>query len=457
MAKLGSKNLEQKILALLFQSPIHTRALSMDFDVFSVKEHKLLAQLIQEFVRKYRSPPTTETLKAFANAKLNKDTLETIPAALELVAHLPKVEATEADYYFSQLTNYSVGRKIFDLQSKITNAMEKHEADFVDLRKDMLKELLFMGEDKNKIRRGFVYENIKDRWEQYNRIVRGEMEDIVPFGIEKIDTVLGGMKKSFVTLIYSKTAGGKTRLAINIAYNAALAGYNVMYISLEMAYDLIASCFDSRLGMVDSHGIIFGKLDKVEKRKYAKALKKQLMDKLNIWISDIPRGASVPLLMEEIEIYKAANGVLPDLIVADYANLMDPTKKYKDRSEKYDHLMNEIHQLSRYYNTAFLTMMQESRTASTADLEEETSKRKKNKEGVHNIGLSNFAAIHCENFMRLKQSEEDAARNRLWVHFDKNRYGGSMKRVALFAAWDISYVGDRVLPSKGIHVRKQGD
>jgi replicative DNA helicase len=394
MAKLGSKSLEQKILALFFHSPIHTRALTMDFSVFSVKAHKLLAELIQEFVRKYRAPPTENTLKAFANSKLTEKTLETIPAAMEVVQHLPKVNVSEADYYFSQIRNYSVGRKIFDLQSKITGAMEQHEADFIKLKKEMLKELLFMGEDANRVRRGFVYENIKERWDQYNRIERGEMEDIVPFGMSKIDDVLGGMKKSFVTLIYSKTAGGKSRLAINIAYNAAIAGYNVMYISLEMAYDLIASCFDSRLGMVDSHGIIFGKLDKPEKRKYAKALKKQLMDKLNIWISDIPMGASVPLIMEEIEIYKAANGVLPDLIVADYANLLEPTKKYKDRSEKYDHLMNEVHQLARYYNTAFLTMMQESRTATTADLEEATSKRKKTKEGVHNIGLSNFAAIH---------------------------------------------------------------
>lgn len=415
----------------------------MDLGAFSIEEHKTLASIIKEYVSKYRVPPTYDTLKGFLNERLTQENVDKYVSALELIHGLPKVELSEADFYFNEAENLRMGRIVYDTQNKLVESLEKPATDFIKLRQTILKDLLIAGKDVNNIRRGFIYNNVKDRYNLYKKAESGISEEIIPFGITKVDEVIGGMRKTFVTLIYSKTAGGKSRLAINVAYNAANAKHNVMYISLEMAYDLLASCFDSRIAAVDSHKILFGKLDKDGKKKYIQALKDQVNNKLNIWIADIPMGATVSLVMEELEIYKAANGVYPDLIIADYANLLEPTKRYKDRSEKYDHLMKELHEMARSYNFALLTMMQESRDASKSDIEGENGKKKKNVEGVHNIGLSNFAAIHCETVLRLKQSEEDTIRNRLWVHFDKNRYGSSMKRVPIFAAWDVTYVGDR--------------
>lgn len=443
MARLSSKSVEQKILSLFFKPPIHIRSLSINLDMFSMKAHRNLAKLIQQYVRKYRSVPSKETLISFGNSKLDEEGLETIPEALELLDTLPKVKKTEADYYFAQAENFRLGRKMFDLHRTLTGELEQGEVDFGELRKKIVSDILFMGPDEKNIRRGFISDNVRERADNYRRIAGGDMEDIIPFGIEKLDEEVGGMKKSFVTLVYSKTGGGKTRLSINLAYNAAMAGFNVLYVSLEMAFDLIASCFDSRMAAVDSRKIIFGKLDRTDKKKFAKALKRQLKEKLNIWISDIPMGASMSSILEELEVYKAANGVLPDLVIIDYANLLEPTKDYKGRSEKYDYLLKEAHETARYYKIALLTSMQESRDASRADLEKK--QKKESLEGVHNIGLSNYAATHCETVIRLKQNDIDILRNRLWLIIDKNRYGESRKKIPLYAAFDLTYIGDRTI------------
>lgn len=441
--RFSSEKIEKGILALLLKSPVHVRALSLKPNLFAFSKHQQLFSLIRKFVQAYKAAPTKETLINFANTQIKDEAdLEIIPEAIELLDTLPDINVEEANYYFKRGTNYLIGRNIYDLHTYAAEKMQEHEVDFLSLKKDMMEQLVKMGEDDESIRRGYIYENIKDRFYKYESAEKGELGEIIPFGIRELDEEIKGMKKSFVTLAYSKTGGGKSRLAINLAYNAAVAGYNVMYVSLEMDFDILANCFDSRIAAIDSKKIIFGDLQRSDKIKFAKALKQQAKEKLNIWISDIPQAASMAKLLEEIEIYKTVNGTAPDFIVVDYANLMEPTVRYSNTSTKYDNLLKEMKQTARYYGCSLFTMLQESRDATLASIDSK-NKKKDEIEGVHNIGQSNYAAIHCETVFHLKQSDVDKLRNRVWIVVNKNRYGASGKKIPLFAAWDITFVGNK--------------
>jgi len=452
VARVSSKAVERKLLALFFVPPYHVKVLDLDTEYFAFEKHRDLARLIKQYVVKYKSAPTKQALISFANTKvINEKSIEKIPDALSLLSDLPKVRTQEAPYYFERAENYKVGRSICDLHDYITKSLKDNEVDFNDLRKVLIQNLLLMGKDEQGIKRGMIYDTVRDRWDQYKKTAKGVQEDVIPYGMRDLDNYLGGMRKSFVTLIYSKTGGGKSRFGINVAYNAAVAGHNVMFVSLEMAYDLLANCFDSRIGAIDSHKIIFGKLEKQDKKCFVQALKKQALDKLNVYISDIPQGATVSKIYQEIEIYESIRGCMPDLVIIDYANLLEPDKRYRDRSERYDNLLLELKQMSRVYNLSSLTMMQESRDATQAMLG--SDKKKKEVDGVHNIGLSNYAAIHCETVLRLKQTERDALQNRLRVSIDKYRYGASQKEIQLLCLFDRTYIGDRVMG--GIPVVKE--
>lgn len=456
MAKFSSKTTEKKIISLFFKEPFHVKALDTDLKLFSVNAHRNLVELIRNYVKKYKSVPTKETLIDFSNSEItDENDLRKIPEAIEILDTLPEVKKEEANYYFDKARNYKTGREIYDLQDKVTKSFEQHEVDFVKLREDLFGKLLFMGETKEGIKRGYIYNNAEDRWKAYRRMEKGDKGDLIPYGIKEFDNVLGGMRKGFLAMLYGKTGVSKTRLATNIMSNVADLGFNAMYISLEMDYELISNVFDARMSGLDSHKIIFGKLDKEEKKEYAKALRKQIKDKLNIWISDIPTSATTAKFFEEVEIYRMSEGKLPDLIVIDYANLAEPLKSYKGRSERFDYLFKELHELVRYYRCSGLTMMQESRDATKADLKKESGKSKKDVteiEGVQNVGASAFAATHCETVIRLKSNEKDKLNNRLWAVIDKSRYGITGKKIALFAALDINLIGDRELyaPYKAI-------
>lgn len=444
MAELSSKKAEQKVLALFLQSPIHVRSLSINMDVFAYKAHKNLASLIKKYVRKYKSVPTKDTLISFSNTQLTEDNISNMAEALEVIDTLPVAKVEEANYYFKQLENCYVGRNICDVYDLIKNNLEQPVVDFVDLRQDIIKQTLLMrGCDDGGIQRGFIYNTINKRFHKYEASEAGKSGDLIPFGMTALDNAIGGMKKSFVTLLYSGTSVGKSRFAINVAYNNAVIGNNVMYVSLEMDYDILGNCFDSRIAAIDSREIIFGKLVNEDKIKFAQALKQQAKDKLNIWISDIPMGATMARIFEEIEIYMSVNGFSPDLLIIDYANLLTPTGRYNDRSSKFDELLKEIHETARFYNVSLMTMMQESREASK-DYIKKMEAGKEISSGVHNIGASNFAAIHCENVLRLMQNKEDKIRNRMYAGIDKSRYGSNTHdRIELYCCHALTYIGDR--------------
>jgi len=440
MAKLHSAQVEKKLLALFLKNPTFMRVLSTDVDMFAIKQHRELAKLIKKFVQKYRAAPSKSALLSFANEQVTSDkVLVQVAAAVELIKTLPPSKPSEFEYYFDRANNYFMGRRIFDIGVKLTDRFKKSEINFANLKQEMITELLVMGSgEKDVAKRGFLHHNVRERYAQYKESRRRDARHIIPFGIAALDEKTGGMQKSFVTLFYSKTGGGKTRTAINVAYNAARAGYNVIYFSLEMAFNLLAACFDSRMAAIDSKQIVFGRLNKEDRIKYKKILKQQVKDQLGIYIVDVAMNAKSDIILEETEIYKSVTGRKPDLLVVDYAGIMMPMQPYSNMSERFNNLFLEYHQIAKYLDVALLTAAQESRDASKADI------RKEENEGVHNIGLSNYMAPHCETVIRAKQDPADKLASIIWFIIDKCRYGSIGGKVAVTARWATTYVGDRI-------------
>lgn len=58
-------------------------------------------------------------------------------------------------------------------------------------------------------------------------------------GIKDLDKIVGGLEFGTLNTIAGFTGSGKTTLAVNIAYNALLAGFNVLYVSLEVSKEHI--------------------------------------------------------------------------------------------------------------------------------------------------------------------------------------------------------------------------
>jgi len=451
MSRLSSDKVELGLVSYFFKPEFYMKCISINDEYFTKSQHKHLVNLIKLYVGEFQAPPTKKTLVSYADKfVLGDKDVDKYTDALLVLDKLPKTEPQEFNYFMSKANNYYVGRLIFDMAESIKSEFEnKIDIDYNEMKKRLLRSLLII-DNERRIKRGFIYDDIKNRWGQFVNVSKGKVDDLIPFGIKTLDDKLGGMRRSFVTLMYSKTGGGKTRTSVNIAYNAALAGYNVMYLSLEMAFNFIASCFDSRMALVDGNGIIYGKLDRKDIKKFKHALKEQLREKLNVWLVDIPNKASTNDVYNEIELYKSVNGVYPDLVIIDYANLMTPNTSFRGRSEKYDFLFKEYHEIARYTNVSILTATMESRERSKSDKDKARHTTDEH-EGVEGIGLSNYMAPHCEIVMRLRQTMAEMLQNKLFVVVDKHRYARAFEEIELYAVWPLNYVGDRLIPgTKGL-------
>lgn len=75
-----------------------------------------------------------------------------------------------------------------------------------------------------------------DNWtlDLITEIERRGVEKPLPYGIESLDYLMGGVRKRELTVIAARPSVGKTALASQIACNIADTGHKVMYLPLEM-------------------------------------------------------------------------------------------------------------------------------------------------------------------------------------------------------------------------------
>lgn len=449
MLELRSDKVEKRLLSFYFRKPYFARLIDLDENKFFTRaKYRTLARLAKSYIKKYQQPPTKKVLYEYTKDTERHSNVDEIGSAMSLMATLPKPRKDEFEYLLDRGKDLLLTRNLYDVADHIKNALES-DGELKKTHRKVLTSLLRADETRTANRMGFLHETAQERWNTFVR--QDHKDDIIRFGMDPLDEALGGMRKTFTTLIYSKTGGGKTRTAVNVAINAARQGKNVIYFSLEMATELIGAVFDSRLAWLDSSKIIFSKLSQQEKRKYRIMLKKQVQKKLGVYVVDIPSNATTSDLYEAVETYRAVTGLEPDLAILDYANLLEPLRSYAGRSEKYDVLFKELHEFARAQRVALLTATQEKR---------QSNDNKKDKDpyepDIENIGLSNYMAVHCETVLRLVQTEEDKLQNSLWIVVDKSRYSAVGTKISLIALWSHSYVGDRFVGNiPGVRVVKR--
>lgn len=453
-ASLGDRKLEQRALKALMLDEYRDYALRLTEDYFSFVENRQLFSLIKKFVQKYNVSPDKEALYSFVDEQsVDEDIVANYGNALRNISKLPKIKGNTADSYFDSLSNLMHGRELFEhltsFNEEVSSIGNSKSVKYLDLKNDFIRRLSKTTDELSldaKPIRGYVYDRelVEDRWKQFIKKTRGDSEDVVPYGMAGVDDAIGGMLKGTLNLVYSKTGGGKSMFMMNVGLNAASEGRHVLYVSLEMKHNDFAARIDSNHGEIDSYDIIFGRANQETTLEYKKLLEQRAGSDFPFYISDVPLNTTPQTVENEINEYLKLNKVKPDLVIVDYGNIMSPDhRKPKDRSSFFDLLFQQLKQCARKNNVALLTAVQESRDASKEDIKGFKNKHEEeDKAGVHNIGASNYIAVHCETILRLKQDASDAIQNRINVFFDKGRFGTKVNRTELRSYFDIGYIGE---------------
>jgi len=135
-------------------------------------------------------------------------------------------------------------------------------------------------------------------------------------GIDK--KLYGGFNRGELNIFCAGSGGGKSLFLANLGVNWAMMGLNVLYLTFELAENLVAMRLDSMMTGITTREI-FKNLDDVE-------LKVKMLGKSagSIQIKYMPSGKNCNDIRAYLKEYQVKKGVKPDVILIDYLDLMMP-------------------------------------------------------------------------------------------------------------------------------------
>ena len=161
-------------------------------------------------------------------------------------------------------------------------------------------------------------------------------------GLNDFDKKIGGLHKSDLIIIAGRPSMGKTAFATNIASNICNKKINnkqtnVLFFSLEMSSEQLATRILSEISQISSEGIRTGNLSKTDFEKIIKASEK--LKELSLFIDDSP-ALTISSIRTRSRRLKRKHGL--DLIIIDYLQLISGESKNSN-----DNRVKEISDITR--------------------------------------------------------------------------------------------------------------
>ena len=177
------------------------------------------------------------------------------------------------------------------------------------------------------------FDEIIQRTIDYAEKAFKKSEDVIGLktGLSDFDKKIGGLHKSDLIIIAGRPSMGKTAFATNIASNISKAfennnNKNVLFFSLEMSSEQLATRLLGELAEISSENIRTGNLSK---KDFSRILSSSNdLKKLNLFIDDTP-ALSISAIRTRARRLKRKLGL--DLIILDYLQLVSgESKKMND-------------------------------------------------------------------------------------------------------------------------------
>lgn len=185
----------------------------------------------------------------------------------------------------------------------------------------------------------------------------------VPTGFSTLDSVLHGFSRGDLVILAARPSMGKTAFALNIALNIA-GRYEkeeekrtVALFSLEMGADQLVSRMICSEGMIESEKIRSGHMNQEDLEKLEVAV--GFLNKKNIYIDD---SAFIKVNEVKAKCKALKNDVGLDLVIIDYLQLLQGSKKTDNRQQEVSEISRSLKQMARELECPVIALSQLSRS-----------------------------------------------------------------------------------------------
>jgi len=306
-------NIEQTVIKnILTNEPYMRKVLPFIKPDYFQGVYRQLFNTVGKHVAKYNKLPTVESLKIEIDAS-DKYNDEQYAHAMEILPHLFDVEKVDDKWLEDTTEKWCQDRAIHNAIMEGISIIEgKHKSLTKNALPDLLSKALGVSFDTN-IGHDYI-ENAEQRYDFYH-----EQEERIPFDLDYFNRITkGGLPNKTLNIALAGTGVGKSLFMCHVAGAALSQGYNVLYITMEMAEERIAERIDANLLNIPmdqlqhvSKPLLTSKVDELASKTNGKLI-----------IKEYPTGSAhtghFRALLNEL---KLKRNFVPEMIFIDYLNI----------------------------------------------------------------------------------------------------------------------------------------
>lgn len=370
----------------------------------------LLVSVAQDYYNKYGVLPRSvsvfkEVLKDAWDARRIRDEMRR--EMVERYRDLLKVGLEDSDFIVDKISEFA--RKQATLKA-YSDGFELLEKGRIDEFHKLMEKAAQVGavDDFDDVD---YWNSIEARTQYRKDMLAGVIKpNGITTGIKKLDRLLyhHGWGRRELSCIMAGAKKGKSMALGHFSIVASLAGYNVLYVTLEVASKIIAERSDANVSGVPMQEL----LDKLHQVESEVKLKGSKPKRGEYRIVERPSGGLTPSgLRRIIERYRS-DGIVFDLIVVDYADLMRPDIYTKDSIENSRTVWTDLRAIAYEEDAAVLTATQTNRDGFKAD----TAKAEHAAEDFNKIRIADLT-------LTINRTDEERDRGEARLYFAASRNG----------------------------------
>lgn len=392
--KFGLEFQSKIIAGILSDQSFLERILDIiDLDFFENEAHRWILKEALSYFLEYKSVPTLQVYKVRIESIKSEMLKQMVVDNLRSV--YTKLTDKDLNFVREQFLEFCKNQK---LKNAIYNSVDLLKTGDYEQVKHLVDEAIKAGAERNL---GHNYhKEIDIRMSEASR-------KTVSTGWEVVDSLMdGGLGPGELGIVVAPSGVGKSWILASLGASAMKQGLNVVHYTLELNENYVGLRYDC----------CFTKIDFQDIKKNSDAVKKKLADvKGNLFVKYFPiKTVSAQGLKIHFERTMMIEGIKPDAIIVDYADLIRPIEKEKNSNSYSDagNVYEELRMIAGELGVPLWSASQSNRAGATEHIVE-----------AHNIADSYRKIMTADFVLGVSRNKNDKVNNTARVHVIKNRFG----------------------------------
>lgn len=335
--------------------------------VFREEIDKQLWSYVQKYLMEERLAPSLKVLQGI----IDKNMATQCSVRLETLAPMAMCQEEEFVHFHKQAFEELKKRDCSILLSTAANILagtykakrgeKERDGHQAAIRYILEKGMDFLYEDNQGQKlRGDIRKDAAEMIKRYQTVKENRSEGVgILTGLDTIDLQTQGIKKGELWIVGGFTSDGKTTICLNIAHNAVVNGYNVMFASMEMSRedvrDILYCIHSGHRKFRNVHPSLSlreiqqGELDAEAEQFYLNHVIPDFEKNKNYGVCEVVQPTEIwtaETVQAEAELL---NEHLPgglDLVIPDYIGLMGADGKSEGRNEDLNRIIRGLKQMT---------------------------------------------------------------------------------------------------------------